>query len=129
MRPAVLTVNGTGVSAPYVVDQYLLANMALATEYNGTGNPSSPVSFNVEHTYDDILTIDRRTGLPVLSLSAATWRPNADISVNNATTSAAILKESNYAYNPIAIRLNVSQAPTNSVITLVITQSGGAGRS
>ena len=129
MRDAVFTVTGVGVSAPYIVDKYLLANISIGVRYAGPGtDPTSSVTYTVEHTYNDLLAINPTTGQAVTTPAQATWYPNTGLSPITGATGAALKQDSNYIAAPSAVRLNVATAPAAAQITMTVTQSGGGGR-
>ena len=107
MRPTTTTVTGVGVGTPIIPDHYQSpSTMAL-----GCTIDSGTATYSVQHTYDDPFV----SGFP----SAARWFQHP---VLNAQTTNA---DSNYAYPPRALRLNVTIS-SGGTVTLVVNQAGGS---
>lgn len=104
-RPWTVTVTGTGESAVYPVDIHREGGIAMGVTISATA------TFKVQHTFDDVFAAG-------FTPAGATWfdHPSLGGSAN---------EDSNYAYLPRGIRLNVS-ASTGSV-TLTVMPMGISG--
>ena len=103
MRPVRVTVTGIAVSPPIVLDHSQSpGTVAIGVIISATA------TYTVEHTFDDVFA-------PAFTPGTATWLPHSTLAAK--TTNA----DGNYAYAPIACRLNVS-ASTGTVTMTVVTE-------
>lgn len=104
MRPTTVIVTGIGVSSPIVLDHYQSpATCAIGCKISATA------TYTVEHTFDDVFAAG-------FTPAGATWLPHATLVAK--TTNA----DGNYAYPPIACRLNVSAS--TGTVTMVVNPAG-----
>ena len=104
MRATTVTVSGIAVSPPVVLDHYQSpSTVAIGVKL------SASATYTVEHTFDDVFA----TGF---SPGSAIWLPHSTLV--NKTTNA----DGNYAYPPVACRLNVSAS--TGTVTMVVNTAG-----
>jgi hypothetical protein len=102
MRPVRVVVTGIAVSPPVVLDHgQSPSTVAIGVIISATA------TYTVEHTFDDVFA-------PGFTPGGATWLPHGTLS--SKSTNA----DGNYAYPPVACRLNVS-ASTGTVTMTVVT--------
>jgi hypothetical protein len=101
MKPAVVTITNTGVSAPIVTD-YLISPFNIGFGVVITGSPT----YTVQHTFDDPFTA-------TFNPATATWFNHEDL-VSQTTS-----QDGNYAFPVRAVRLNVSSGTGTTTITLI----------
>lgn len=104
MRPTSVTVTGVAVSPVVVLDHM----QSPATAAIGVKINSGTATYTVEHTFDDVFA-------PGFTPAGATWFPHATLA--SKTTNA----DGNYAFPPIACRLNVSISSGGTVTMTVVT--------
>lgn len=113
--PTVLTQNGTGTSAIWFPDwmqnPFNIGIQCVAT---------STVTFNVEHTLDniDVVQIGPFSGNANATTAAnATWLPNSGI------TAATTNINGNYAFPVRAIRVNILSSTATGIVTVTFAQA------
>ena len=105
MRPTSVTVTGVAVSAPVVLDHMQSpATVAIGVKIN-----SGTATYTVEHTFDDVFS-------PTFTPGTATWFPHATIAAK-----VNVNADGNYAFPPIACRLNVGVSSGGTVTMTVVT--------
>jgi hypothetical protein len=120
--PFRVSINGvTGTSLPFLVNQHVApVNMGIGVyQSGGTG------MYIVQHTFDDYFRRDS-AGRPIYAdvtsfTSLARWSNHPTL------TSLTSTADSNYAYPPLAVRLNVVSAAGTTNFEMVIVQAGIAG--
>lgn len=105
-RPWSTTLTSITTSPVYPVDIHRDAGIALGVKISGTG------TFKVQHTFDDVFD-------PAFVASSATWYDHPSLSGSSNA-------DSNYAYLPRGIRLNVSAVSGSVTLTVVPMDMGGA---
>jgi len=106
MRPVRLDVTGIDVSAPIPIDQYLNpTDIGLAVDIL-----SGTATYTVEHTFDDVWADG-------FNPATATWFPHPTLAAQSADA------DGNYAFPPIACRLNVT-ASSGGICRFHVVQAG-----
>lgn len=120
--PFRVSINGTtGTSRPYIINQHLApVNLGVCVyQSGGTG------MYVVQHTFDDYYARDTAGKLVYAGVtafvSAARWNNHATL------TSLTSTADGNYAFPPLAVRLNVVSAAANANFEMVIVPAGIAG--
>ena len=105
MRPIVLKTTGVQTAGPAVLDIHGRPEVSLQLDITGTA------TCTVEQTLDNVFD-------PTVT---PTWFPHGDPALNGATADA----QSNYAYIPLAVRLNQTAGAGSARLTII--QAGGPG--
>jgi hypothetical protein len=120
--PFRVSINGTtGTSVPFIVNQHVApVNLGVGVyQSGGTG------MYVVQHTFDDYWRRDsagQRMYADVTAFaSAARWNNHATL------TSLTSTADGNYAFPPLAVRLNVVSAAGTTNFEMVIVPAGIAG--
>ena len=107
MRPTSVTITGVTTSTPIVLDHFQSpATCAIGVKIN-----SGTATYTVEHTFDDVFAAG-------FTPAGATWFPHATLVAQ--TTN----KDGNYAFPPIACRLNVTISSGGTCTMTVVTAGG-----
>lgn len=121
----VVSVNGgTGTTAPFLVNPHLSpVNMGVVVYQSGSPGTGMYI---VQHTFDSPFDRHPLTGALIYAnmtafVSAARWINHPTLSSLTSTS------DSNYAYPPAAIRLNVVSAGVTTNFEMRIIQAGIAG--
>jgi hypothetical protein len=100
MRPTRVTTTGVQASNPVVLDVYGLPQVSLQVAVNGAA------TFTVQQTLDNPLTT------PPAQLN---WFPHPDATLVGATGNV----QGNYAFLPLALRLNQTAGAGSAVLTVI----------
>src|SRR4029077_17560944 len=116
MPVGLLTVNGSGVSTPWIPDvKQNPFNIGIGVTV-GTGSLGTAI-LSVEHCFDFATVM-----LPTWDGSTLVqWFPNTGINATTVTFGTGI--NGNYAFGVAAIRLNVASAASNATIIANLIQS------
>jgi len=106
MRPVRLTVAGVGASAPIPFDRYVDPAQAAVAVLILSGT----ATYTVQHTFDDIWA-------PGFAPGSAVWFPHPVLA------GQTVNADSNYAYPPMAIRLNVTISSGGNA-QIIFSQAG-----
>lgn len=104
-RPWTTTLTTNTTSSVYPVDIHRDAGIAMGVKISGTG------TFKVQHTFDDVF--------------AAGFDPSTAVWYDHPTLAGSANADSNYAYLPRGIRLNVSAVSGSVTLTVVPMDIGG----
>lgn len=104
MRPTSVTVTGVAVSTPVVLDH----GQSPATVAIGVKINSGTATYTVEHTFDDVFASTFTPG-------SAVWFPHSTLVTKSANA------DGNYAFPPIACRLNVTISSGGTCTMIVVT--------
>lgn len=102
MRPNIVTITGTGDSAPIVFDYHGRPEIALQAVVSGT------VTYSIQQTLDD-------------PADSPTWFDHPDTNLVSQTVS----RQGNYGYIPRAARVSVASG--SGSVTLTTIQAGTKG--
>lgn len=101
MRPTTVTVTGIGVSTPIVMERGTApSNASVGVKISATA------TYTVEYTYDDVFA-------STFTPAGATWFPLAAMSAKTANA------DGNFAFPPMACRLNVSASTGTATMVLI----------
>ncbi len=109
MRPVRLSVTGTGVSNPVILDQY---RSPFSVGVGVTVSAGASLSYTVEHTFDDVFAAN-------FNPATATWFPHASLAARASSS------DGNYAYPVMAVRLNVTGTGTAAITIIQAGMPGG----
>lgn len=104
MRPVVVVVSGVAASSVIPLDHRAsTSGVAIGVKISATA------TYTVQHTFDDVWS-------PTFSAGSAVWYPHATLAALSANA------DGNYAYPPIAMRINVTAS--TGTVTMTVNQVG-----
>ncbi len=118
MIPVQKTVNGTGVSVPFIPDIFQNPfQIGIGVAVTGTGNGTT-IGWAIEHCFDYSTVMSPTWN----GTSNVTWFQNSGLGATTGGT-ASLQLNGNYAFPVAAIRLNVATALATTTVVANFIQS------